>query len=165
MQRVLEGGAGTFVDVGANLGLYSYLAGKLGARTILFEPEPAHHAFLKRNAHLFGDVRPCAPQRHDGHHGLLRRGPAPCRCQFARFCPKGVWEKSPYQSRVEVPVTTFDYALEASTTDPSDVVLIKIDVEGNEHRTVQGMSEYLSRADAAPVWCEVRGPASDRGLQ
>ena len=58
---------------------------------------------------------------------------------------------------------TFDHALEASATDPANLVLIKVDVEGNEYRTMQGMSGYLSRADAAPVWCEVRGPASGRG--
>ena len=162
MQRVLGGGAGTFVDVGANLGLYSYLAGTLGARTILFEPEPAHHAFLKRNAHLFGDVRPCALSDATGtmtfYVGDLQHAGA-----SSLVLPEGGWEKSPYQSAIEVPVTTFDHALRVSATDPADVVLIKIDVEGNERRTVQGMSGYLSRADAAPVWCEVRGPASDRG--
>lgn len=33
-----------FLDIGANLGMYSYLAKKLGCKVYLFEPEPRHSA-------------------------------------------------------------------------------------------------------------------------
>lgn len=38
-----------FLDIGANLGIYSFLAKELGAFSIVFEPEPYHYEFLKRN--------------------------------------------------------------------------------------------------------------------
>lgn len=63
MQRVLRGRKGTFADVGANLGLYSYLASKLGTRTMLFKPEPAHYAFLQRQCPSFRRRPPLRPQQ------------------------------------------------------------------------------------------------------
>jgi len=39
-----------FIDIGANLGFYSYFAKKLGVFTIAFEPENHHFKFLKRNS-------------------------------------------------------------------------------------------------------------------
>ncbi|MGB7727373.1 MAG: hypothetical protein WBL50_05035 [Candidatus Acidiferrum sp.] len=47
--------------------------------------------------------------------------------------------------------------------DPATIRLIKIDVEGNEELTVQGMRRYLSGPAPAPLWREVRGPSSGRG--
>ncbi len=162
MQRVLRNRSGTFADVGASMGLYSYLANGLGARTLLFEPEPAHHAFLQRNAHIFGEVFQCALSGSSGkmdfHVGDVRHAGA-----SSLVMPEGGSKQSPYQSKVEVELATFDDALESSATDPSDTALIKIDVEGHEVEVLRGMSGYLSRPDAAPVWCEVRSPASDRG--
>ena len=35
---------------------------------------------------------------------------------------------------------------------------MKIDVEGEEPRTVAGMQKTLRRAGLPPIWCEVRGP-------
>lgn len=39
-----------FIDIGANLGFYSYIAKELGVFSIAFEPENYHFKFLKRNS-------------------------------------------------------------------------------------------------------------------
>jgi hypothetical protein len=71
--------------------------------------------------------------------------------------------KAPYIREVQVRVNTFDCVLADAAIASEAIELIKVDVEGHEQHTVKGMAEYLSRPDAAPLWCEVRGPASNRG--
>lgn len=161
MRQLLLRRGGIFVDIGANLGLYSYLAKKMGAKTLLFEPEPTHFAFLQRNAHHFHEISAVALSDSIGtatlHVGDLEHAGASSLVQV-----KGSQDQSPYASKVEVQAAPFDHVLANGFTDPSDISLVKIDVEGNEVRTVHGMKRYFARTDAAPIWCEVRGPASNR---
>ena len=56
------------------------------------------------------------------------------------------------------PVTTLDALLRAGKLDPRGIALVKVDVEGEEARTVVGMRETLVAADYPSIWCEVRGP-------
>src|SRR4051794_34949680 len=55
-----------FVDVGANLGIFSLLARRQGFDPILFEPEPNHSTFLEANRHLFSKVFPIALADYEG---------------------------------------------------------------------------------------------------
>src|SRR5690606_5486502 len=66
IERVFSRETGLFVDIGANLGLYSFLARQHGADALLFEPEPAHAEFLKRNRAHFGEVVEVALSDYDG---------------------------------------------------------------------------------------------------
>ena len=63
-----------------------------------------------------------------------------------------------YSSTVEVEVTSLDAYLEGAAFEPKRIALIKIDVEGEEERTVGGMLQTLRSAGFPLVWCEVRGP-------
>ena len=154
--------AGLFVDVGANLGLYSLLARNLGLDTLLFEPEPLHFAFLDRNAEVIGRSLPFALSDQSGTAGFFVSG-SNNPGSSSLVMPEGGWEDSEYRSTVPVRLITFDAALSMLKIEASTIRLIKIDVEGNEERTVLGMREYLQTPTAAPLWCEVRGPGSDRG--
>ena len=61
--RLIEttlGAGDVFLDIGANLGMYSWLARRRGATAICFEPEPAHAAFLGRNAVVCDRLLPIA---------------------------------------------------------------------------------------------------------
>lgn len=151
-----------FVDVGANLGIYSMLARELGAQAILFEPEPDHAAWLTRNKALVGRVFPIALSNWSGsapfYVGDARHSGASSLCNGT-----GQTINEIYGASVEVTVDTFDSFAASHDLDLDSIRLIKIDVEGNEVATLRGMASYLSRSDAAPVWCEVRGPESDRG--
>ncbi len=50
----------TFVDIGANSGMYSILAKSYGYSTVCVEPEPQHVDFLERNQAVFDVVCPVA---------------------------------------------------------------------------------------------------------
>lgn len=162
IRRVFEHRDGIFVDVGANLGLYSLLARRHGAETVLFEPEPAHLAFLNRNARHLGQVVPVALSDRCGtaefHVGDAHHSGASSLCTT-----EGEGGGAIYEATVQVEVRTFDASTAEQGVDLKAIRLIKVDVEGNEAQTLRGMQDYVSRNDAAPLWCEVRGPESDRG--
>jgi len=151
-----------FVDVGANLGLYSFLARKAGFETLLFEPEPVHFSFLKRNVLAFGTTIDCALSDACGTMNFFVSGETNPGSS-SLVMPEGGWSQSDYEHVVPVRVSTFDAILPELGVEPSSIGLIKIDVEGNEERTVHGMEHYLRTPCAAPIWCEVRGPSSGRG--
>jgi FkbM family methyltransferase len=131
-----------FIDIGANLGIYSLLAKELGAYTVLFEPEPRHYSFLSRNKSIFDEVYCSALSNFEGKSMLF----------VAKDNNLGV----------EVAVDRFDNFLSRSSIDLGKVACIKIDVEGNECETVCGMENYLEDGYKPVIWCEVRGPTSDR---
>jgi FkbM family methyltransferase len=154
--------AGLFVDIGANLGLYSLLARSLGFEALLFEPEPKHYAFLSRNRAAFGTPIASALSDHSGATDFFVSGPANPGSS-SLVMPEGGWSQSEYQHAISVRSCTFDAALSELSVEPASIRLVKIDVEGNEERTVLGMREYLAGPAPAPVWCEVRGSTSGRG--
>ena len=158
----LAGPAGFFVDIGANLGLYSLHARSRGFETLLFEPEPMHYAFLTRNAEAVGRPVACALSDHSGTASFFVSDSVNPGSS-SLVMPEGGWQQSEYQRTVSVRLSTFDEALSALGIGATAIRLIKIDVEGNEERTVLGMREYLGSPVAAPIWCEVRGPSSGRG--
>ncbi|HME13356.1 MAG TPA: FkbM family methyltransferase [Candidatus Acidoferrum sp.] len=158
----LAGTPGLFVDIGANLGMYSLLARALGFETVLFEPEPLHYAFLIRNTEAIGRPVACALSDHSGTAGFFVSGSSNPGSS-SLVMPEGGWQQSEYQRTVSVRLSTFDDALATLDIAADAIRLIKIDVEGNEERTVLGMQNYLASPSAAPIWCEVRGPSSGRG--
>lgn len=139
-------GGGVFVDIGANLGIYSLLATDLGYQAVLFEPEPVHLAFLERNQ--IGQTFGVALSDHAGTAEFFvsdDRNPG----------SSSLVSGSGYQGAISVPLKTFD----EFDLHPS---LIKIDVEGNEEKTIRGMAKFLASPSACPIFCEVRGPSSGR---
>ncbi|MFT7580356.1 MAG: FkbM family methyltransferase [Myxococcota bacterium] len=160
IRETFRDGAGTFLDVGANLGVYSLLARAEGAATHLFEPEPRHADFLARNAPVFGVIHPVALSNRCGMASLrLGVSEKPGVSSLA-----GAADDAIYAGGVAVPVTTLDKIVgQAPSIDWADVRLIKVDVEGHETETMAGMQGLLRSLPNVCVWCEVRGPASGRG--
>lgn len=161
VMRALADG-GLFVDIGANLGIYSLLARGLGMEALLFEPEPFHAAFLTRNGPAFGHVVQCALSDSVGVAPFFVSAERNPGASSLVLGDRG-WDASGYDHVVEVRVSTFDLSVEELGVASARIQLIKIDVEGNEEHTLQGMTRYLSDGGAAPIWCEVRGKGSDRG--
>lgn len=141
-----------FVDVGANLGMYTLLAREAGATTYMFEPEPSHVQFLTRNSDIFGPVFPVALSDQPGKLPLYYNPGNPGATSLVE-APGFV------TSRENVTVSTFS---EQHFGCESLVELVKIDVEGNEVGTVHGMEEFLNRGNRPDIWCEVRGEAAGR---
>jgi FkbM family methyltransferase len=141
----------SFVDVGANLGMYSLIAKSMGAESYAVEPEPAYVAYLRKNAQLIGTVIPMALSDQVGALPLY-------------YYPDNYGATSLVasdgcrMSTDTVEVSTFSKVALAGGFGALDKIeLIKIDVEGNEAATVAGMRDFFETGQRPAIWCEVRG--------
>jgi FkbM family methyltransferase len=147
----------TFVDIGANLGVYALLARRAGMTSIVVEPEPAHAKFLLLNEHIFGKVLPIALGSSPGELPLYYDDSNPGGTSFC--------EMTGYvRGAGTVPVRTFSAIAEAGGFGRlADLQLLKVDVEGFEVELVEGMSEVFADPGFRPdIWCEVRGDTAGR---
>lgn len=151
---------GLFIDAGANLGGYSRCAKELGCFVHLVEPEPTLAAFLHENESFFGKHYGVALSDEKGTANFFVSDKNIGGSSLVTST-KG-WEGSGYTKSVKVEVATFDALFQAIIAKHEGKTLVKIDVEGNEEKTVAGMSNTLSNGKINYVWCEVRGPQSDR---
>jgi len=138
----------TVLDLGANIGYYSLLAGRqVGEKdkVFAFEPGPESFAILQRNikANGFNNIVPmakavsnrCGRQRlflasDPGEHGLFE-----------------------YLDReyIEVDVTTIDEFIKEQNIS---VDVIKMDVEGGENEVLDGMPETISKTPELKIITE-----------
>jgi len=145
-----------FVDVGANIGSYSVLAGAVAkANCIAFEPIPATHRQLLNNIHL-NAIHEIVEARNIGigrENGELKFTVSldtvnHVACDTELGVPT-----------LRVPVETLDDAL--SEKRPT---IIKIDVEGFETNVIEGSTATLSRDSLLAVVMELNGSGSRYGF-
>jgi FkbM family methyltransferase len=143
----------TFFDIGANVGFVTLVAASLvgpSGRVVAFEPVPGNVAAIRENLALNGidwvELRQTAVARSAGSASLIVSEVS----AFSRLAHISV--PSEARDRIEVPVTSVDELLAASSVPKPDV--IKIDVEGAELEVIEGMRDTL--AQLRPVLlCEV----------
>jgi len=151
---------GIFLDVGAHLGLFSFLAARLvGERGAVhaFEPDPLTvHSLRASSPHNGGHIHIHAVALADeaGELPLFRAA-----VQAHSLVPSAGQDTRYTGDFAVVPVTTLDAWACQMNVDVSRIQAIKIDVEGFEAKTVAGAVGFLRRAGRPPIWCEVRGPA------
>ncbi|MCX7177138.1 MAG: FkbM family methyltransferase [Proteobacteria bacterium] len=144
-----------FLDVGANVGSYSVLAGgAVGARVTSVEPIPETFAHLDRNVALnglSGRVRTCQCGLSD-FSGTLR---------FTKDldCVNHVLAQGESLRAIEVPVHTMDEMIGADVP-----VLIKIDVEGHERSVLLGANRTLADPRLLAVVMETNGSGIRYGI-
>ncbi len=152
-------GKDLFVDVGANVGVYTVLAGAVcGARTVALEPVPETFQQLLDNIHLnrIQDRTEALP---------LAAAAAPEALSFTtRLGP---------ENHV-VPVGRDQTGSEATVAEakPLDTILaggqvpslIKIDVEGFETAVLQGAAKTLKRDELKAIIIELNGLGSRYGF-
>ncbi len=138
-----------FVDVGANVGVFSALVGTRIAdvRITAVEPFPPVRTDLESNLALNDLARTvsvvdAAVSDTSGEATFEVLG----RDVLNRLAPGGATTGNDGRSSITVPVTTLD---ELVGGDPP--ALIKIDVEGSELKVMQGARQLLSAGDPAPV--------------
>lgn len=128
----------TFVDVGANLGLYAHAAVLRGMRVVAVEPHPLLARNLRR---LFGrkvTVIHAALSDRPGRRSMYLPSHAG-RELDARGSLEVAANRGLAQREIEVESTTLD-ALELR-----EVAVIKIDVEGHELAVLQGGRQLIQR--------------------
>jgi FkbM family methyltransferase len=150
----LLGPGDLFVDVGANVGVYTVLAaGAAGAHAIAVEPSPDTFAQLKRNVQLNG-----LDERVALHNLALSDTPG-----SARFT-RGLGAMNRFAGAAdgdtcEVPVTTLD-----ALVGDRAASLLKIDVEGYETLVLRGAEEFLARPSLRAIVMETNGSGAERGF-
>lgn len=147
----------TFLDIGANLGIYALLARRAGMKTVVVEPDPAHASFLAKNASIYGTVLPVALSNTTAELPLYYDETNPAGTSL---CNALDYEKG----AGTVPVRTFsEFARRGDFGKLEDICLIKVDVEGVEVELIEGMMATLEDRSFRPdIWCEVRGDAAGR---
>lgn len=145
-----------FVDVGANAGAYTILAGgAIGARGIAFEPAPSTYARLVENVRL----NALEARVHCDNRAV---GARPGRIAFTTdrdTTNRVLVAEERYPSSAEVEVTTLDEALDGAA--PS---LLKIDVEGYEPAVLEGARETLRKPELRAAIVELNGAGTRYGF-
>jgi FkbM family methyltransferase len=118
-----------FIDVGANVGSYSILAGDLGAHVIALEPAPDTFALLAENVQL------------NGYPVTMIQAAAGVNCGAARFttgqdCINRLAANGP----VEIEMVSLDSVIQDRV-----VAGMKVDVEGFEIDVLRGCERALSQ--------------------
>ena len=142
LDKILSAGQ-VFVDVGANLGIYtlpaSKIVGKRG-RVLAFEPSAQSFPLLAKNIALNGLTNvlafPVALAQKNGR-AWLHRGPNPGLNSMGK-------DPSWKEQGEEIVTESLDQALQQARIDRVD--LIKMDVQGAEELVLRGASKTLTSA-------------------
>jgi len=129
-----------FMDIGANIGFYTLLAHKLGARPTAFEPSPRVLPLLYRNLDLNGidrDVVECIALSDSSGTARLFEGPVGNQGRSSLSPDNDQVDNASHLVRTE-PVEAYADVLRASR-------MIKIDVEGHEAHLLK----YILSKEAA----------------
>lgn len=157
---------GTFLDVGGNLGIYSLLARDAGFDTVVVEAEPQHAEFLSRHPDLYPRVFSVAVGDKDSTARFFVSDSNPGGSSLVSeiAAPADGTNAKPtiYRTTITVRVRRLDSLLADLPDRGASIRMIKIDVEGFEAAVVRGMTDYLEEGHRPVIWCEVRGPDSDR---
>ena len=140
------GFGGTFIDIGANVGIFSLIASKIYNHVFSFEPLQSTALVLRENLNANNAtnvaVFECALSNCVGKsllhiNPLNNGGHSLIAFQDSTIKKSGVtgWRKE------VVPLNTLDCAL--SSICVGDIHLIKIDVEGHEVEVIGGASEVI----------------------
>lgn len=139
----------TFVDVGANIGVYTVLAsGIAGAKSIAFEPIPSTFANLKRNIN-FNNLQQKAELLN------LGVGDKEETLTFSNSLDAinhVIQDQSFEGDTTSVPVNSLDNLLKGK-----NINLLKIDVEGFEANVINGAPETLRRPELKVIIMETNG--------
>jgi FkbM family methyltransferase len=131
---------GLAIDVGANVGVYSYRLKRLGHRVVSFEPDPAYQERLKS---LLGpDARiEAVALSSAGGSGVMR---VP---NLGEAYGGGRASLSDEVVPDDMVSTSYDATLRTlDSYDFDDVAFLKIDVEGHEEDVLAGAAKTLERS-------------------
>jgi FkbM family methyltransferase len=150
--RLLQKGGGVFIDVGANVGVYSIAASRFFKSVIAFEPDPRSLPQLQRNVSMSSadNVRVVPLALSDRKsEAQLYFDPSNKGGSSLVSCAAG---DAAVSVGAEISTIPLDDFLEGERTDR--IALVKIDVEGHEAGVLRGAQRMLYR-DAPVLFVEV----------
>jgi len=132
---------GVFIDIGANVGMFTLLVADRIGHAILFEPNPIAAARARENLAINGlchEVQELALSDKNGEVLLEDRGGTDSTNRTLEDS-----QTSNYPTH-RVPCRTFDSFLEEREETIERIDAIKIDVEGHENSVLKGMKRTLT---------------------
>ncbi|HXM47352.1 MAG TPA: FkbM family methyltransferase [Pyrinomonadaceae bacterium] len=138
-----------FVDVGANVGVYTVLASAVGASSISIEPIENAFDQLMLNIHLNN-----LSDRVDAHRIGVGSKKGTLKFTYALDTTNHVVDGAEAK---DTPVCEVEVATLDSIVDAVEPVLLKIDVEGFETEVIAGADEVLSKESLLAVVMELNG--------
>jgi len=169
-QRLAPGDV--LLDIGANIGYFSVLAGLTVApagRVIAFEPHPAAREVLQQAvaANRLGEIVeivPAAVADRDGRVSLFLSQDSVLSTTDPSRSP--MRDAFTFPDSIEVPRITVDGWLAGRPELAPRIRVIKIDVEGTEADVLRGMRDTLRNCPRAAILCETSaGGDADRFLR
>jgi FkbM family methyltransferase len=146
LTRFKSPGERHFIDVGANIGYFTCLMGKLAGssgKVLAIEPEPQNFALLRQNIELNrltnATVQPCALGASEGS-AMLGLYKAANRGRHSLVDTQA-------KTQIEVPVRTLDELVRNAGPNTKSWSLLKIDVEGYEGFVLDGAKETLPQVE------------------
>ena len=146
LNRLRPGGC--FYDVGAHIGFYSLLAGRLvgkGGRVVAFEPDPANAALLQENItrNNLGQIEvvPVALWSHGGVVAFRRSASEHSGVSSRRGAVVSANGQAPSDGIIEVQALTLDAFAENHPLP----TMVKLDVEGAEAEVLRGAQRVISQ--------------------
>jgi FkbM family methyltransferase len=146
-----------FIDVGANVGSYSILAGRaIGTSAYAFEPVPTTYRRLVENIRLnhLDDTVKCLNIAAGASHGTIR---FTCDLDTENHA---VAEGEVLENSIDIAVMPIDEVLRQKKP-----TLMKIDVEGYETLVLQGASATLESGSLHSVIMELNGSGARYNFQ
>lgn len=145
----------TFIDIGANSGVYSLLAsGVKKTKTIAIEPVPDSYKLLKKNVEYCNLENKIIPV----NIGVADK---PGNLKFTNTlgtCNHVLTNQEYYNTEyLIVPVTPLDELIKSMSL--TNISLVKIDVEGFEYNILQGADTILKTSSLKAVIMEINLPA------
>jgi len=136
-----------FLDIGANIGIYSILMAQKGLKCHAFEPMPENYKAMLRNISLNN-------LDHNIRSHQVALGSEECNCEFiyekintgaSRLATNISDYKGPKNSHVNLfaKVIRLDHMAAELAIPPDEKILIKMDAEGMEHMILVGAIEFM----------------------
>ena len=156
IERSVDVDGATFIDVGANIGVFCLLVAHVlrrrGGKALAIEPLPQNLRFLRDSVGANGldDVIEALPIAVGDRDGVLELTPLTSG-EIANARPTTWAAERPADDAVRVPMTTLDAIVGAH--DIRNVQFVKMDIEGAELFALRG-ARHLLRSQRPLVYCE-----------
>lgn len=163
----LEFTAQTVYDIGGWEGIFTlFFARRIGTtgRLVTFEPNPRNYARIVENVRLNGfmnaDVRRLAVGAKPGRASLVFPTDETARGSLVGDIQEQIQQEKNIAA-IEVDVDTIDHQIALGLPEPD---FVKIDVEGFERDTLEGMARLIARR-RPKLYIEVHGANMQRKLE